>query len=397
MLKLTRAHWAILTSVWLALVLYGTLRPDDVPTSAGFCILCGDRGLADALLNIAMFVPLGIGARRLGPGPLLVFALGFLLSGSIETTQFFIPGRDASVGDVVMNSLGGLIGGLLSPHIETLLRPDGRVAKRLTIGWGTGLVLYVWAIALLLEPRIPGEAGRLVVTPVATDSGTYRGIVARQRLTGAPLREGDLVSWPSDEPVGRLEVDIASVFFESEFRPLVGLAPTGDSIASLMTFGSADKELILRLARPIDVLRLTPADLLQPNALDGFERGDSLTVSAWRENGTFCLAVAAREWCGFGFTTGSGWAFFLPPSWGNGGLERHRDAAWLALLFFPLGFWRGGRALAVTLGAAVASVVMAPAMTQLLLAPVATLGGSAAGLGLGLVASWLRPRARTED
>lgn len=77
------------------------------------CYTAGPRIMAaQLLLNIAMFLPLGlllpIAAHRLRSLP--ATALTVLLStGSIETFQYFI-GRSADVDDVIMNFLGGLLG-----------------------------------------------------------------------------------------------------------------------------------------------------------------------------------------------------------------------------------------------------------------------------------------------
>lgn len=71
---------------------------------------------ADILRNIIGFVPLGFllawkkPARRIW----LVVAAGFALSLSIESAQSLIPGRDSSLIDLVSNSLGALVGAVLS-------------------------------------------------------------------------------------------------------------------------------------------------------------------------------------------------------------------------------------------------------------------------------------------
>ena len=39
-----------------------TLSPASGPSTGGLCILCADHGAADAIRNIALFVPLGAAA-----------------------------------------------------------------------------------------------------------------------------------------------------------------------------------------------------------------------------------------------------------------------------------------------------------------------------------------------
>ena len=96
----------ICTALALCLIGYFTLRP--VPEQAAavaetspWCIVrCGDLGLLDIILNVLLFLPLGIGLGLLGRTRAAV-AIGFLYSVAIELTQLFlIAGRDASLRDV---------------------------------------------------------------------------------------------------------------------------------------------------------------------------------------------------------------------------------------------------------------------------------------------------------
>lgn len=73
----------------------------------------------DFLGNVAIFVPLGVGiagvmAQR-GRRAVLVstFLLGALVSLSIEVGQLFVPSRSPDIDDIIFNSLGSLLGGVL--------------------------------------------------------------------------------------------------------------------------------------------------------------------------------------------------------------------------------------------------------------------------------------------
>lgn len=78
----------------------------------------------EVLANVAMLVPVAL---------LLTFALGArrwwlaaaaCIAGSIgvELVQHFMPGRVASVGDVVANGLGACVGALLAAGLEAIAR-----------------------------------------------------------------------------------------------------------------------------------------------------------------------------------------------------------------------------------------------------------------------------------
>ena len=78
--------------------------------------------LVESSANVAMFVPIGLlfllllGARYWW----LAVLIGVALTCAIEFTQLFLPGRYSDPRDILMNSLGALVGVvvglLLSPR-----------------------------------------------------------------------------------------------------------------------------------------------------------------------------------------------------------------------------------------------------------------------------------------
>ena len=109
------------------------------------CYTAGPRIMAaQLLLNIAMFLPLGLllpmAAHRLRSLP--ATALTVLLSTmSIETFQFFI-GRSADVDDVIMNFLGGLLGYLCFRLLDRSLGTAPWWQEALGLSDGRERVLY---------------------------------------------------------------------------------------------------------------------------------------------------------------------------------------------------------------------------------------------------------------
>src|SRR4051794_31688554 len=82
--------------------------------------------LVETMGNIAVFVPLGacllIATRRLVPA----VGLATLLSAASETGQLFLPGRVASVDDVLANVVGALAGALLALAAGKVVRAQLR-------------------------------------------------------------------------------------------------------------------------------------------------------------------------------------------------------------------------------------------------------------------------------
>jgi len=75
------------------------------------------------LANVALFVPIGLllpfAWSRLRLWHVVV--IGALLSGLIETVQGFMPSRFPTISDVIANTLGALIGGILAALLVLLL------------------------------------------------------------------------------------------------------------------------------------------------------------------------------------------------------------------------------------------------------------------------------------
>ena len=87
------------------------------PTGGIFCP-------RDIGLNIAIFMPFGaLAAWRSGAGggvmrrAARVAVFGFCLSLLIETAQYFIPARFPSTTDLLLNTLGACMGGLMAPRL----------------------------------------------------------------------------------------------------------------------------------------------------------------------------------------------------------------------------------------------------------------------------------------
>jgi hypothetical protein len=166
-----------------------------------------------AYLPLGALLVLALHPRVAGPvGALLALAAGALLSGAIETLQTYLPSRVPSNLDLVTNSAGALVGGLLAAPFSSSLIDRGRLAE-LRLRWferrPSALLLLValWPLAQLYpEPMLFG-------------GGDLRAFFA---ATAAAFGGG----WPAVDPAlfGPSEFVLTEAFVVAASLLAVGLA-----------------------------------------------------------------------------------------------------------------------------------------------------------------------------
>src|SRR5882672_10560265 len=138
----------VVTIGGVAAILFATLFPEPSQAlSSHLCVVCGTLGGVDAILNILLFIPLGLGLALSGIHWSQALLIVCALSLTVETTQFFfVTGRDASLGDVLTNTIGGALGFAVAWNAKIWLRPAPRTAATLGFGW-CAVWLTIQAIA----------------------------------------------------------------------------------------------------------------------------------------------------------------------------------------------------------------------------------------------------------
>lgn len=374
-------------------ILYATLQPAAVVDQVvpWWCVACGDRGRADFLLNVILFLPLGgvlglTGARRR-----TAVLFGMFLSITIELTQAFIPGRDTSLGDIISNTTGTLLGFVTVAVVLAQARRRRRPAPP-TIGC-TALALGVIALTgRALRPSFPPS---IYYGQWTADLGGglewYRGHVLRATLGTTPLPSRQL---DDQERIRALLRSGAPI----EVTALAGPAP--GRMAPLFSIYDDDEREILMIApqRNDLVIRfwtrsldwgLDRPYLTLAGALDGVRPGDSLDVRLWRQEGRTCLLVNNRRSCDLGFTAGAGWAVLIYPESFGWWVRALLNSMWVGGILLPVGFFASSRNSLVAAGVAVAvGLLVIPDAAGLSATPV----WEWAGAGLGLAAGWLGRR-----
>jgi hypothetical protein len=121
-----RVALGLFLASWLAAVLFMTLRP-----GAGSGRLLnlvplrfeGQASVIDAVLNVGVFVPLGLLLAAAAVRLPVTILVGLLLTLGIETTQYLTQvGRTADINDVLTNTTGTILGWAIGAGIVQINR-----------------------------------------------------------------------------------------------------------------------------------------------------------------------------------------------------------------------------------------------------------------------------------
>ncbi|HEX8245004.1 MAG TPA: VanZ family protein [Longimicrobium sp.] len=296
----------------LAVTLGATLWPEHGrPYAVTWCIACGERGMADAMRNVLLFIPLGFFVSPRVRHAAVAVAACAALSLAVEAAQQWIPGRDPSAGDLLLNTAGAALGMGLARSRRVWLHPSPRAAAWLAAGWAALLWAVFVGTGRLLAPVPPR-----VVTPGPS--------------TGALMRE--LFA-------GRMTLDGVATH---GVRGPVALAALPGGGGDFLGLRSEGDDLVLWVHTRAAAIELDRPDVRWRGALRGTAMGP-VPVSLGRRGGGWCIRAGPRRNCGVGPTAGSGWGMIVYPDALARRFGAWIDAAWVMALFAPFGLWIGRR------------------------------------------------------
>ena len=335
-------------------IAFATLAPvPGVVDTSPFCVVCGTAGGVDAILNVLLYLPLGVGLAVYGVRPLPALVAMCGLSAAIELTQlFFIPGRDATLGDLLTNTLGAAIGFAIGRYSPVWLVPDRRAAEKLALGWAV-LWLGVQAVSSLAftasfpDSRYYGQIARSFA-----DLATFRGQVIGANIGSTPVPDvafansqivRDLLNQKSYIgatviPAGRTP-SIAPIVrvADAEQREIVLLAQRGNDLV----FGVRCMAAVLRLRPPLFALRAVFPDT---GGAGGRAESDAFRLRYDEHNVDMQVAGNFRSISRrIPIHPSLGWTLALPFQWYIDGsaLEALLSGIWIAGFLLPFGYWAG--------------------------------------------------------
>lgn len=339
---------------------FATLSPQPgTATGSHLCLLCGPLGGVNSLLNVFLFMPLGFGLALAGVSGRRAVLGASSLSAVIELAQLLvIPGRFATIGDVITNTIGGALGFAVGCYGFALLRPSKRLALPLAVCW-CGVWLLVQIISCYgFYPAIPLAEYYGQIRPTLGDFEQFQGRVLSASIGNIEVPDAKLGARTAVR-----DMLIRGASFRSTIvlpEPISGVAPivrvADASERELLMLAQDSADLAFAVRTGATVLRLRPpvfalADVIPSNRLRG---GGSLTDTlaivarytpreAWltsRSTSSRAASTANRV-DRVQVTASLSWTVLMPSQWLITGtvFERVVSWAWVAVLLLPLGYW----------------------------------------------------------
>lgn len=393
---------------YLVLIAALTLTPSGDAESVGslaLCLLCGDRGVADALLNVLLFAPLGaLLVDDLGRTRAVVACVA--LSMFIETSQMLMPGRHPSPADVLFNALGGGLGVIVLGQARDRWLVSRSSRQKLAWAWVCCSVMGVALTGVLLARQVVDGPLKIRWTP-SSPGGEYGGTVVHAQLGDVVLAEGAPMQ---PDRVRELLLGHATLVVDFVVGPpppqrVPALLLTDEEDRFLFAVAVAGQDLWFRPRYRADDLLLDRPEYHLPLALADYREGDTVSVRLTpATEGGYRVDVDATAYGPLprnvhperrvgsrhlGFTVGRGWALLLfsPgfPPW----FSRAADLTLLALAGLAVGALAGRGSMAVGAAALTLAFVLTPRYSSLVATPAPELLGFLAGVAL----SWTLRRA----
>ena len=287
--RIVRGLAGMLLLAALALIAGATLTPTAVSHTAGrtwWCLACDPKWLADAISNVALFIPLGVVLLLLGVRVSRAVLIGSLLSLAIETSQAVgIPGgRTAELSDWLTNTAGAFAGAWVVAEHAWLYAPGKQSAQRLLACWTISLCGMFIATAWALSPADSSIGAVSDVTrsalPNATGFGWFAAFADSATVNGVSIAHGGtgpvIVSMLRTDTV-RMRVDVRGHDNRQVTVPIVTVhEPQARSAHSFI--GQRGSDAVVWSARKARLVGLLFPVLTLRHVFSLRDRGDSVRI-----------------------------------------------------------------------------------------------------------------------
>ena len=310
-----------------------------------FCIACGSAGGVDFVLNVFLFVPLGVGLRLLLGNSARAVFIGLLTTLAIEALQWrVIPGRDAALGDIVANSLGAWLGAFLTSAAPWLWRARGAQAMRYS-AWCSVLVVAVLNVgAFLLLAGRDTALFRVQWMVRRENQDRFSGTLHSASLNSVPLRPAGAVnSGLFGDTIDLRAVVTGGDSLSRNGAEILRIAAIGREALLLGQRGDA---LVFRVFTNSGRFRFRSPLVALPGQFPSNAQGEPAspqTLIEARSTPAYIRLTAVRGATASSVTlrrtVGLGWTLLLPWNTGIGPDWWPANVLWLAVLVFPVSFF----------------------------------------------------------
>jgi hypothetical protein len=386
----------------LVFILVGTLTPipEQALASAAtplLCLVCGERGAVDVVLNTLLFLPFAFGLRLSGVSTGRVVLASVLLTVLVEFLQYtVVTGRDSSLSDILTNTLGGTLGATLAGNLDTLFRPSALTARRFAVAW-TALWLGVMGVtAMALRPWAPDGPFVLHWARARPPHPPFGGKVIAASLGRMPLAQGRLPAGfalppPMRAGTTRLRVSVLTGNPAADWRPIVMLWRPREAVLGLSQSGH---DLVFESPSQATPLTFRPVAI---RLVDAFPTDSGIPLDLTAEVSRQAVRLSSsygggRSWT-LRLSPSFGWSLVLPFDYAFGPEVHGLTALWLAGFMLPLGLWWGRaglpriRAVAWLAGTVVLGLALLPRLAGYPPVHWSEWAASAAGVAFGWACS----------
>lgn len=355
------------TIVSTLFIAWMTLRPSvGSPDLPFWCILCGSLGLVDFLLNVALFLPLGLCLANLTRRRALPIAIGFAVTLVVEFLQWrLIPGRDASLGDLLSNTLGTALGAGIRFFVPWASAARGRLAQSLAWGSAAATTLLLIASSWLLAPLPVRYPLAVQWAPIRPYMDRFLGTILDASFNDRELREFEVLRGDGVTRSGvSLEASLTVPSVTTRLPAHVLRLAWGPYEGAML--GQRRGDLTFRASQRAAAWLLRPLLVRLPAALPDSNPGSEVRVVALSTAAGLALSqtrsgsTPRAAW--LPRTPGLGWTLVLPRETPLGKEARFFSAIWLMLLVLPAAFLVEGAGTEIGLRAAGPLVLLLASM-----------------------------------
>lgn len=346
----------VVTCLALVVIAVATLSPQPQPEEPlpHLCLVCGELGGTDVILNILLYMPLGIGLTLSGLPKGRALLMVVLLTVTVETLQLgVIPGRNASISDVLTNSSGGLAGIALGRHWRSLIRPGAALSMTLLCAASVLAIAVTVVGAWGVQPLLPQAQYEALWAPDLPHIELFTGHVLAARLNGLPVSNQTKFA-SSSVRASLVERGIQLEASTTTDRPTYGLAPifclSAPTTPLVAVIGQDGHSLVFRIN-----LRSSSLKMRTPVASLAFFSGslgkagptsshDTVLVAGGIQHDALWVVGRRGERASDATLRLSpfiAWMFILPWDFHATRFVAALSLLWVCAVFFPVGFFAG--------------------------------------------------------